>query len=179
VNKALKYNIGSETIASLERAHAEVEAQQLPSHIQFGAGALSQLDPSQAPPGYHTAYAWQIVPFAPDATRKLNEIREPLADSILEKWREYAPNLTPTYPGQACLYGYDYVRELPICEMGYLHGRAQFRPSYAQSLRLPDTDPGSTWLDRPLIQTVLSPRGGYIAAGLIARISASTLVETH
>src|SRR5205814_4074741 len=33
---------------------------------QFGAGALSVLDGSQAPTGYHTAYAWHVMPYAPD-----------------------------------------------------------------------------------------------------------------
>jgi phytoene dehydrogenase-like protein len=173
VNKALKYNIGSETIASLERAHAEVEAQQLPSHIQFGAGALSQLDPSQAPPGYHTAYAWQIVPFAPDGDHeKLNEIREPLADSILEKWREYAPNLTPDNILARHVYtAYDYVRELPNMRNGdifmgelssgqVMHNHFGYRtPIAGLYMAGSATHPNGA----------ISGGAGYIAAGLIAR----------
>jgi phytoene dehydrogenase-like protein len=120
VNKALKYNIGSETIASLAQAHAEVQAEQLPSRVQFGAGALTQLDPTQAPPGRHTAYAWQIVPFAPDGDPdNLNRIRESFADSIMDKWREYAPNLTPdNILGRYVYTAYDYVRELPNMRRG-------------------------------------------------------------
>jgi phytoene dehydrogenase-like protein len=91
----MKYNIGSESIAGLMRAHAEVEAGVIPSETQFGAGALSVLDPSQAPSGQHTAYAWQVVPFAPgDDPGQLDASKEMLRERILEKWRQYAPNLT-------------------------------------------------------------------------------------
>ncbi|GAA0995775.1 NAD(P)/FAD-dependent oxidoreductase [Acrocarpospora macrocephala] len=96
VDTALKYNIGSETIASLLEAHDQVEQKKVPSNAQFGAGALSVLDPLQAPPGKHTAYAWQVVPYDidsdPDA---IDGVRDQLQESILEKWREYAPNMTP------------------------------------------------------------------------------------
>ncbi len=95
VNRAMKYNIGSESIAGLMRAHAEVEAGVIPSETQFGAGALSVLDPSQAPSGQHTAYAWHVVPFAPgDDPGQLDASKEMLRERILEKWRQYAPNLT-------------------------------------------------------------------------------------
>lgn len=95
VNRAMKYNIGSESIAGLKRAHAEVEAGIIPTDVQFGAGALTVLDPTQAPPGCHTAYAWHLVPFAPSGDPgHLDDAREELRDRILEKWRRYAPNLT-------------------------------------------------------------------------------------
>src|SRR5438874_2414832 len=44
-------------MASLVEAHEDVEANGAPRNVQFGAGALSVLDGSQAPTGYHTAYA--------------------------------------------------------------------------------------------------------------------------
>jgi phytoene dehydrogenase-like protein len=114
VNDALKYNVGSESIASLTEAHADVEANRMPGRIQFGGGALTQLDPSQAPPGFHTAYAWHVVPFEPDGDpEKLNELREQFADAIIEKWREYAPNLTDENILARHTYtAYEYAREL-------------------------------------------------------------------
>jgi phytoene dehydrogenase-like protein len=114
INRVLKYNIGSETIASLAKAHAEVERGQVPSTIQFGAGALSVLDPSQAPPGQHTAYAWHLVPYAPDGDHEnLRAIKDSLTEAILAKWREYAPNMTPdNVLGTYTYTAYEYSKEI-------------------------------------------------------------------
>lgn len=95
VNSAMKYNVGSETIQSLMDAHEDVENGRVPRHTQFGAGALTVLDPSQAPTGRHTAYAWHVVPWAPDGDHEnLRKIEPSMTADILEKWREYAPNMT-------------------------------------------------------------------------------------
>jgi phytoene dehydrogenase-like protein len=114
VDRALQYNIGSESIASLVEAHADVELGRLPGRVQFGGGALTTLDPSQAPAGYHTAYAWHVVPFAPDGNpEKLNAVRDELAEAIVAKWREYAPNMTAENILARYTYSaYDYSREL-------------------------------------------------------------------
>jgi phytoene dehydrogenase-like protein len=114
INRALKYNIGSESVASLQRAHQEVEAGQMPTQIQFGAGALTQIDPTQAPAGAHTAYAWHVVPYAPAGDPEgLNTIREEFADRIVEKWRHYAPNMTPDNILARHTYtAYEYSKEL-------------------------------------------------------------------
>lgn len=114
VDRALKYNVGSETIESLLRAHDEVEAKQVPTNSQFGAGALSVLDPTQAPPGKHTAYAWQVVPYDiggdPDA---IDDARAGLQESILAKWRTYASNMTPdNILGSYTYTAKEYTREL-------------------------------------------------------------------
>lgn len=114
LDHALKYNIGSETIASLMDAHEEVGRKRLPSSVQFGAGSLSVLDPKQAPSGRHTAYAWHVVPYdiAGDVAA-IDSAREDVANRILEKWREYAPNLTPENILGTYIYSaYEYSREI-------------------------------------------------------------------
>jgi phytoene dehydrogenase-like protein len=56
-------------------------------------------DPTQAPPGKHTAFCWQKVPYNLDyqgargGDRWDNAKARQLA-AVLERWREYAPNLT-------------------------------------------------------------------------------------
>jgi len=114
IDQALKYNIGSETIASLMEAHREVENGRVPSNVQFGGGALSVLDPTQAPPGRHTAYAWHVVPYDPaQDPAAVQAENEALADAILEKWRTYAPNMTPdNVLGRYCYSAHDYANEI-------------------------------------------------------------------
>ena len=114
VDRALKYNLGSETIESLLDAHADVEAKRIPRAIQFGGGALSVLDPKQAPRGKHTAYAWHVVPYDiggdPDAILGL---KSEIGDRILEKWAQYAPNMTrANVLGRYDYTAHEYTREL-------------------------------------------------------------------
>ncbi|MDT4892346.1 MAG: hypothetical protein QOE97_1381 [Pseudonocardiales bacterium] len=114
INSVLKYNVGSETVASLAKAHEEVEQGKVPSSVQFGAGALSVLDPSQAPPGQHTAYAWHVVPYAPDGDHEnLKEIQASMTEAILDKWRVYAPNMTrDNVLGSYTYTAYEYSKEI-------------------------------------------------------------------
>jgi len=52
-------------------------------------------DPGQAPPGKHTAFVWQKVPYAlhGDAAN-WDAAKEGHAAAVLMRWREFAPNLT-------------------------------------------------------------------------------------
>jgi phytoene dehydrogenase-like protein len=96
VNRALKYNIGCETMDELFGLHQEVAEGRIPELISFGAGHITQFDPSQAPPGQHTAYAWHAMPYAPGGDPgNIEPVKAEFTQRILDKWRRYAPNLTP------------------------------------------------------------------------------------
>ena len=96
VNRALKYNIGCETMDELFGLHQEVAEGRIPELISFGAGHITQFDPSQAPPGQHTAYAWHAMPYAPGGDPgNVEPVKAEFTQRILDKWRRYAPNLTP------------------------------------------------------------------------------------
>jgi phytoene dehydrogenase-like protein len=63
--------------------------------VQFGSGPLSVLDPTQAPPGKHTTYAWHVMPLDPDIGAKNYEaFKLEFTERIIEKWARYAPNMT-------------------------------------------------------------------------------------
>src|SRR5262249_24657766 len=66
IDRALKWSIGAETMEDLFAAHRDVQAGRVPRLVQFGSGPLSLLDPTQAPPGKHTTYAWHVMPLNPD-----------------------------------------------------------------------------------------------------------------
>jgi len=96
VNDALKVNVGCETMDQLFELHGEVAAGKIPSRISFGTGSITTFDPSQAPRGHHTAYAWHAMPYAPDGDpESIEAVKEEFADRMIEKWREFAPNMTP------------------------------------------------------------------------------------
>ena len=70
IDRALKWSIGADTMEDLFAAHRDVQAGRVPSLVQFGSGPLSLLDPTQAPPGKHTTYAWHVMPLDPDTGGK-------------------------------------------------------------------------------------------------------------
>ncbi len=95
VNESLKVNVGCESLEQLFALHEEVAQGKVPSKISFGTGHVTCFDPSQAPRGHHTAYGWHAFPYAPDGDpANVEKVREEFADRMLEKWREFAPNMT-------------------------------------------------------------------------------------
>jgi phytoene dehydrogenase-like protein len=95
IRRTLKWSLGAETMEELLAAHQDVMANRVPEIVQFGSGPLSVLDPTQAPPGKHTTYAWHVMPFAPDHKAKDYEtFKAEFAERIIEKWAKYAPNMT-------------------------------------------------------------------------------------
>jgi phytoene dehydrogenase-like protein len=53
-------------------------------------------DPTQAPPGKHTAFLWQYTTYnlRDEGAKRWDDIKEEFADKVIEVWREYAPNIT-------------------------------------------------------------------------------------
>ena len=71
-------------------------AGRVPEIVQFGAGPLSVIDPTQAPPGKHTQYAWHVMPLDPDIGGQDYEAfkREFAEQDHREVVARYAPNMT-------------------------------------------------------------------------------------
>jgi phytoene dehydrogenase-like protein len=113
VDRSLKWSIGAETMQDLFDAHEDVKAGRVPSIIQFGSGPLSLLDPTQAPPGKHTTYAWHVLPLYPHGGQDKAGFNEAFADKIIECWAKYCPNLTrKNIIGQYIYTGERYSREM-------------------------------------------------------------------
>jgi phytoene dehydrogenase-like protein len=114
IDRALKWSIGAETMEDLFAAHRDVQAGRVPKLVQFGSGPLSLLDPTQAPPGKHTTYAWHVMPLEPDLGGQDNHaFQEEFADKIIETWARYCPNMTSRNIIARHIYtARDYAREL-------------------------------------------------------------------
>lgn len=115
INHALKYNIGAETMEDLFGLHAQVAEGRIPDLVSFGTGHITQFDPSQAPEGKSTAYAWYAVPYAPDGDPKsILPRKDEITAKIMDVWRQYAPNLTDDNVIDAWAYTpYEYTEEFP------------------------------------------------------------------
>jgi len=173
INRALKWSIGADTMADLFAAHRDVQAGRVPSRVQFGAGPLSLIDPTQAPPGKHTTYAWHVMPLDPDTGGKDYEtFKEEFSDKILQTWARYCPNMTvKNVIGKYAYTAREYVAEFPNMRggdifMGAFNAEQVMYNHFGYRTPIPNlyyagsaAHPGGA----------ISGGPGYISAGLIAR----------
>ncbi len=82
---------GPEDVYALYEDHAAGRPARVP--VIWGATPTAH-DPSQAPPGKHTAFVWQKVPYALHGhAANWAAAKEGHATALLARWREFAPNL--------------------------------------------------------------------------------------
>jgi phytoene dehydrogenase-like protein len=173
IHRTLKWSLGAETMEDLVAAHADVMAGRMPKIVQFGAGPLSVLDPTQAPPGKHTQYAWHVMPLEPDiGGRDYESFKEEFADRIVETFARYAPNMTrKNILGRYMYTGREYVAEFPQMRngdifMGAFNAEQVMYNHFGYRTPIPNLymsgssgHPGGA----------ISGGAGYITAGIIAR----------
>ena len=114
INRAQKWSIGAETMEDLFSAHEDTKAGRVPKIVQFGAGPLSLIDPTQAPPGKATTYAWHVMPLDPDiGNQSYESFKEEFADKIIETWAKVCPNMTDRNILARYIYtGREYTQEM-------------------------------------------------------------------
>jgi phytoene dehydrogenase-like protein len=173
VARAQKFHLGEETLEDVDAQHEAMVRGTFLRKPQFGGGSLSVLDPSQAPRGRHTAYAWQPVPALQEGTvPDIEAERDEHARRTLEVWREYAPNMTPDNVLAAVTYTpWQYTQEFPNMVggdifMGAFTGSQVMDNHFGYRSEIPglymagsSVHPGGA----------ISGGPGYIAAGVIAR----------
>ena len=84
IHRTLKWSLGAETMGELLAAHKDVTADRVPQIVQFGSGALSVLDPTQAPPGKHTTTpgtSCRLIPTSVRATTRRSSRSSPSGSS--------------------------------------------------------------------------------------------------
>jgi phytoene dehydrogenase-like protein len=173
IQRTLKWSLGAETMEDLMAAHKDVVAGRVPSLVQFGCGPLSVIDPTQAPPGKHTQYAWHVMPYDPDiGGQDYATFKEEFADKIIEVFARYAPNMTrKNIIGQYVYTGREYVAEFPQMRGGdifmgafnaeqVMYNHFGYRtPISGLYMAGSAAHPGGA----------ISGGSGYISAGIIAR----------
>jgi phytoene dehydrogenase-like protein len=173
IHRTLKWSIGAETMDDLMAAHADVVAGRVPEVVQFGAGPLSVLDPTQAPPGKHTQYAWHVMPFSPDIDGKDYEtFKHEFADKIIEKWTQYASNLTRrNIIGRHVYTAREYVAEFPQMRDGDIFMGAFNAGQVMYNHFGYRTPVGRLYMAGSAAHPggAISGGAGYISAGIIAR----------
>ena len=173
VDRALKWSIGADTMEDLFAAHEDVKAGRIPSVVQFGAGPLTMLDPTQAPAGKHTNYAWHVMPRELPLTDAAYEsFKQEFAEKIIATWARYCPNMTRrNIIAQYVHTAREYTLELVNMRhgdifMGAFNAEQVMYNHFGYSTPVPNIylagspcHPGGA----------ISGGAGYIAAGVIAR----------
>jgi phytoene dehydrogenase-like protein len=93
LNRAFMVILGLERMDQFHEMVAAHERGEIPPAIMWGA-CPTLFDPSQAPPGRHTAFMWQKAPYdlRRDA-RNWDAVQEVHGRAMLALWGRFAPNL--------------------------------------------------------------------------------------
>lgn len=95
-NRAFSQEMFGATMAEQVDAYQQIARGEPPRKEMLQICMPTLYDPSQAPPGKHTAVVWQYAPYAvaPEGPVGWKRAREEYAAHLLDLWRGYAPNMT-------------------------------------------------------------------------------------
>jgi phytoene dehydrogenase-like protein len=85
--------LGLEHVSQYPEIVRNHEAGTIPPTVMWGS-CPTRFDPSQAPPGGHTAFMWEKLPYCLNGdARNWDAQKENHARDMLNVWKQYAPNL--------------------------------------------------------------------------------------
>jgi phytoene dehydrogenase-like protein len=91
---ALMVILGLESVERFHEIVAHHEAGTIPPTVMWGA-CPSHFDPSQCPPGKHTAFMWEKLPYQVGGNaQNWDTLCDEHGRQMLELWTDYAPNLS-------------------------------------------------------------------------------------
>jgi phytoene dehydrogenase-like protein len=86
--------VGLDGFQDLKDLTEDTRAGRLPRKLFMNGACPSVHDVTQAPPGKHTAFMWQLAPYFLDGDPENWDRRGPeVLEAEIAMWREYAPNL--------------------------------------------------------------------------------------
>jgi phytoene dehydrogenase-like protein len=118
--RAFMVILGLENYAQFHDIVRHHEQGSIPPTVMWGASP-TLFDPTQAPPGGHTAFMWEKLPYRLHGNaRNWDTARDGHARDMLRTWTEYAPNLADDTVGWFARSPLDTERSLPNMRAGDL-----------------------------------------------------------
>jgi len=118
--RAFMVILGLDDVAQFPEIVRHHEAGTIPPTVMWGA-CPTLFDPTQAPPGKHTAFMWEKLPYRLHGDpMHWDGAKEEHARRMLELWAEYAPNLREDVLSWSCRSPLDTERALPNMREGDL-----------------------------------------------------------
>ncbi len=120
LNQAFMVILGLERFEQFHEIVAAHERGEIPPTVMWGA-CPTLFDPSQAPPGKHTAFMWEKLPYAVHgASQNWDALRDEHGERMLRLWSRYAPNLPDAVLDCFTRSPVDTERKLPNMQGGDL-----------------------------------------------------------
>lgn len=120
VNRAWLIVMGVDSTEDVQALADDCYAGRVPSRLQLIGGVPTIFDPTQAPPGCHTAFWWQLAPYhLKEGPQHWDEILDDLCRRELDLIREFSPNInTSTIADYYGVSPLDIERHLPNMRYG-------------------------------------------------------------
>lgn len=136
---------GGESLAEMRGAFADLGAGIIPDRLMGGWFIPTRADPTQAPPGCHTAYVWTSVPPCPRRWRGRDlagwqawpELAEPLAQAVTERFEQYAPGFGDLIVERHVMTPLNQEMNNPSAIRGNMIGGSAIPEQYAENRPLP------------------------------------------
>ncbi len=112
--------LGLESTEQIYGLQAQFRKGELATRKMIWGTTPTVFDPSQAPPGKHTAFMWEKAPYnLQGRAENWDQTKPPRLGEILEYWRTFAPNLTDSAILRRMAYSpLDTERHLPNMARG-------------------------------------------------------------
>lgn len=186
IQRAMMGYLGGETIDDMRRHNVNLVSGVIDDEVMGNWFMPTRADPTQAPPGCHTAFIWVDVPPHPRRFRGRTitggidawpEITEALADAATERIEEYAPGFTDLVVERFAMNPLDQLRNNPSSVTGNILGGSVVPDQFYMNRPVPGiiVDGASrTFLPGLYLSNSIHPMGaswlatGYLAAREVA-----------
>ncbi len=177
--------LGGETMAEVRSGFAGLVSGIIPDEIMAGWFIPTRADPTQAPEGCHTCFAWMSVPPRPWRWRgrRLSgwaswpELAEPLADAVTERIGRYAPGFAELVLERHVMTPMHQEHNNPSAIYGNMIGGSAYPEQFAENRPIAGVLAGGATrsvVPGLYLSNSIHPYGathlaaGYVAAGEVA-----------
>ena len=177
--------LGGDTLDEMRRAFGDLSAGIIPDDLGLGWFLPTRADPSQAPPGCHTAFLWASVPPCPRRWRGAHldgwdawaEVSDPLADAVTARMDEYAPGFSDLVLERHVMNPRDMEMNNPAAPRGNMCGGSPIPEQMGESRPIPGLitrGVSRTFIPGLYLSNSIHPYGathlacGYLAAAEVA-----------
>ena len=137
--------LGGESLDEIRSGLTQLISGIIPDDVMAGWFLPTRADPSQAPPGCHTAFVWISVSPCPrrwrdrrlDGWDAWRALAEPLADAVTERFEEYAPGFKDLIIERHVNTPLDQENSNPSAIRGNMIGGSAIPEQYGQNRPLP------------------------------------------
>ena len=173
---------GGDTLGEMSRCFTDLGQGIIPDDIMGGWFIPTRADPTQAPPGCHTAYVWVSVPPAPRRWRgeplagwdAWPQLAEPLADAVTDRLEQFAPGFRELVVERHAMTPLNQEMNNPSAVRGNMIGGSAVPEQYAENRPLPGiitSGAARSFVPGLYLSNSIHPYGAtHLASGYIAAV---------